>query len=93
MFELDHGIVGPEPLLQFLAGNQLPGPLQQHGQKFNGLPGQLDLQAMFEQFPDLGVEFEGAKAEAASGSLGVIHCRRLSCRREAGPERAASRTQ
>jgi hypothetical protein len=47
---------------------------------------------MFEQFPDLGIEFEGAKAEATGGSLGVIHRRRLSCREEAGPERAANRT-
>jgi hypothetical protein len=56
-----------------------PGRFQQHGQKFNWLSWQLDLQAMFEQFTDLGVEFEGANADAAGGSLGVIHCGRLSC--------------
>ena len=53
----------PEPFLQFFPGDDLAGPLEEHGQDLKRLLLKFDLQAGLAEFADAQVELEKAEAD------------------------------
>jgi hypothetical protein len=63
LLEVHKGVGWPELLLQFFPSNGLARLLQQHDQDLRRLALQLDLHALFVEFPSSGIELECTKAE------------------------------
>src|ERR1700730_614138 len=74
VIEVDEGIGGPEPGSEFLAGNDLAGPLQEHGQERKGLFLKLDFVAILAELGGAQIGLE--QAETNDGVRGEpLHCR------------------
>jgi hypothetical protein len=58
LIEFDNGFAGPEFAPDFLARDQIAGPLQEHEQDLKRLILQPDFRASFTQFPRADVKFE-----------------------------------
>src|SRR5215469_2797128 len=61
-FKIYKGIVAPEPLTDFFAGDDVPSTVCEHDQNFYGLAAQLDGDSTLAQFAARGVQIEGAEA-------------------------------
>lgn len=72
VFELDDGVIRPEPALQFLAGYQFPWSLQQDRQHFDRLSAEFQLEAVMVQFSGVRVELVGSKPNQACGSGRIL---------------------
>jgi len=64
LIEVYKGVGGPELLLQFVPGDGLTRTLQQHGQDFDRLTLQPDLDSLFAQLPRPRVELEDPEAQS-----------------------------
>src|SRR5258708_38070347 len=73
MVEVDQGISGPQLLLQFLASDNLTGPLQQYGEDFKGLIPKLDANSVLAQFARTAVDYEVAEASLVQASAAVAN--------------------
>ena len=62
MVEVDEGVGGPEFLLQFFAGDDFSGALEQQGEHLEGLTLQAKLDSALAQFACAEVEFEDSEA-------------------------------
>jgi hypothetical protein len=65
--EIDGGI-GPKPIPEFFAGNDLAGVFERESQGMEGLVLKLNLAPLLEQFSGDQVGFEGAKANKRPGA-------------------------
>ena len=63
MFEVDEGMLGPEALAKFFAGDEFSGTFQQDGQDFDGLAVEVELVAKLEEFAGLGIELKRPEAD------------------------------
>ena len=64
MIELDYGVIGPKPLLDVFAGQQLTIALQQHAEDLERLLLQACDPLALAQFTRAQVYFESSKAHA-----------------------------
>ena len=58
VFEIDKGIVGPEPLVQLFARDQFAGPFQEHLEQIDRLSLEFQSGAVFAQFPAAEVQLK-----------------------------------
>ena len=56
--EIDEGVLGPKPLLEFFPRDQFAGTRQQHGQDFDGLALQPDFDPLLSEFSGALVKLE-----------------------------------
>jgi hypothetical protein len=61
--EVNKRIIGPQPALEFLAGDQFAGALQQRDQYLQGLFLQPDLYALLAKLPRPEINFENSEAK------------------------------
>ena len=63
MFEIDEGLVAPDPLPQLIARNDIARVRYQAEQDLERLAGQTDSKAIAEQFTAVGPELKRPKAQ------------------------------
>ncbi len=63
MLEVDERAVGPQPLTQLLASDQIPGSLEQLDQHLECLVLQADAHTRLAQFTRMQIQFEAAESE------------------------------
>ena len=73
VFKVNESAVGPELLLDFLAGDDLAGPFQQQPQYLEGLLLQLDSNPAFPQLSRWYVQFKYTEANWPGGWRGAPH--------------------
>jgi len=66
LIEVDKGVVGPDPLLQFLPGDQLSGFFQQRPQHLEGLVRNFQADPMLPHLPSAEIHFENAETDMVS---------------------------
>jgi len=75
MIEIDESIFRPQHLSQLLAGDGLPGPLQQNSEDLKGLALQLELKTLLTQLARLQVKLESPETDYPPGLSRFMHQR------------------
>src|SRR2546427_4776331 len=78
MVEVDKGVGGPDFLLQFLPGDDLPRTLQENLEDLEGLLLKFDLGALFAQFAGLEIQRKYPEANRPMGWVEIRHIREAS---------------
>ena len=73
MVEIDESVFPPKLLLQLLAGDDLPRPLQQDLEHRQGLGVQLDLDPALAEFPSAEIGLEDTEADALAAQE-LVRC-------------------
>ena len=69
MVEVDDGVFAPEAGLEFFAGDDLAGLLEEGGEDLEGLALELDAEAGFPELSGLQIDLIEAEAESRVGNL------------------------
>ena len=63
MLEVNEGVVRPESVLEFFAGDEFAGMFEESGENLNGLRLKLEAGAVLGQFSGMKIDFKGAEAD------------------------------